>query len=79
MTRQVAGIMIGLVALALAGWSVPRYYMYLIEGLGIEIPLPDRFVKAYPRIALGIFFIAVPVLVLFLAGVSVALVLIDSR
>jgi hypothetical protein len=38
----------------------------LFGGIGVVIPLPPAFVRAYPRSAMAIFFVGGPVLILAL-------------
>jgi hypothetical protein len=55
------------VALAFVAWRFifPLAAQYL-AGVGVEIPLPKRFVMAYPRLAIYLFILGGPLLFLAL-------------
>lgn len=53
------------VALAFVTWRfiLPLVAMH-VAGVGVAIPLPKRFVKAYPKLAIWLFVVGGPVLLL---------------
>jgi hypothetical protein len=57
----------GLAALIVARFVIP-ICLNLAVGVGAELPLPRRFIEAYPQSALGIVLIGGPVLLLVLVG-----------